>query len=224
MTDRNGVTDRTGWSTPSTIFSGDSANAGEYCQIAVDYNGGIHIAAYDSTNTNLVYAYASSYTGTFQTCVVDDSISVGEYLTLDVGLDSSGYPVPNIAYYGSACVRPKYAYLVDNTSMASGVSDGGSDDLFTGSWECAIVPTSSTVNKQSNQHNKINVGLWKTTAGLITTDPLGGSNTSSYSNTANGYSSTSYGSVYGNGTANAILGYAIKASSSAYYVETAQMK
>ena len=217
LTDRNGTTDRSGWSTPVPVFSGDLENAGEYCQLAVDKKGGIHIAAYDGTNCDLVYAYLSDYSATPATCVVDGSGVIGSNLTIDVALDASEKAIPRIGYYATSCIRPKIAYLVDTTSTAPA---GSEDEVFTGKWECAVVPTASNVNMQSNQYNKINVGVWKNN-GVVTSSTTG---TSSYTNTPNSYNSTSYGYVWGNGTSNPVLGYTIKVSSSSDAIETAQMR
>ena len=217
LTDRNGTTDRSGWSKPVQVFSGDLENAGEYCQLAVDKKGGIHIAAYDGTNCDLVYAYLSNYSATPATCVVDGSGVIGSNLTIDVALDVSEKAIPRIGYYATSCIRPKIAYLVDTTSTAPA---GSEDEVFTGKWECAVVPTASNVNMQSNQYNKINVGVWKEN-GVVTSSKTG---TSSYTNTPNSYNSTSYGYVWGNGTSNPVLGYTIKVSSSSDAIETAQMR
>ena len=82
---------------------------------------------------------------------------------------------------------------------------------------------------QSAQYNKINVALWKTRGGVLTTS----NDTNTFSpgtqtaadnvNTLNSFNSTSYGFVYGNGTSNAVLGYAVK-NGSGSTIETAQMK
>ncbi len=219
ITDRNGTTDRSGWSTPVQVFTGDLENAGEYCQVTVDANGGIHIAAYDGTNCDLVYAYLSSYTAAPATCVVDGSGVIGSNITIDVALDSESKAIPRIGYYATSCIRPKLAYLVDTTSTAPAGSD---DEAFTGAWECSVVPTNSSVNMQSNQYNKINVGVWKDSETGVIKESTSG--TSSYYNNPNSYNSTSYGFVYGNGTSNAVLGYAIKVNSSSDAIETAQMQ
>ncbi|MCH5291949.1 MAG: hypothetical protein J1D88_09390 [Treponema sp.] len=209
-----------GWAAPVRVFAGgtDYENAGEYCQIAVDAKGGIHVAAYDPVNSDLVYAYSKSYSGSFETCVVDSSGMVGPNITLDVALNEGNVAIPHIGYYASSCVRPKYAYLVDTKSHAPA---GAIDESFTGAWECTLVPTSSRITMQSSQHNKINVGVWKDKDGVLINSSTG---TNSHTNNYNGYDSTSYGSVYGNGTNHAVLGYAIKGNSSTDAIETAQMK
>ena len=150
--------------------------------------------------------------------VCDANGVVGSNITLDVALNASGVAVPRIGYYATSCIRPKLAYLYDTSSAAPA---GSEDDAFTGKWECSVVPTASSVSTQSNQYNKMNVGIWKDSDGKVTTSTTG---TSSTSNTPNGYNSTSYGFVYGNGTANAVMGYAIKVNSSTDAIETAQMQ
>ncbi len=217
LTNRNGQTNGSGW-TVKTIFSDDYENAGEYCQIAVDAKRGVHIAAYDSTNCDLVYAYLPTYDGTASTCVVDANGVVGSNITLDVALNASGVAVPRIGYYATSCIRPKLAYLYDTSSTAPA---GSEDDAFTGKWECTVVPTASSVSTQSNQYNKMNVGVWKDSNGKIKASTTG---TSSTKNEPDSYNSKSYGFVYGNGTANAVMGYAIKVNSSTDAIETAQMK
>lgn len=225
LTNRSGTYNKadgtTGWSTPVPVFARkDYDNAGEYCKIAVDKNGGIHIAAYDPVNLDLVYAYASSYNSTFTTCVVDSNGVVGSNLTLDVGLEN-GNPVPFIGYYATSCIKPKYARFVG--SSLSGTIDGSKNDEVTGKWEISVVPTDRVVEMQSNQHNDINIGVWKNNNGELTAADVTGK-VSSINNSPNGYNSTSNGQIYGNGTKNPVLGYAVKYGSSGDTIETAQMK
>ncbi len=212
------------WSTPVAVFEGeDFDSAGEYCKIAVDEKGGVHIAAYDPVNLDLVYAClpadkkgVASAASEFTTCVVDSNGVVGSNLTLDVALDSDGTtPLPYIGYYATSCIKPKIARLVAD------LSDGSFDDEVTGVWEISVVPTAQIVEMQSNQHNDINIGIWKDADGKVKASVTGSSSTS---NTLNGYNSTSNGQVWGNGTMNAVLGYAVKKGSSGDTIETAQMK
>ena len=208
--------------------SSNYANAGEYCKVAVDSNGGVHIAAYDSKNLDLVYAYLpaskkgqASSENDFITCVVDSNGVVGSNLTLDVGKDSkTNNIIPYIGYYASSSIKPKMAYYIGGFAPdITTIEAGSNNDSFTGIWECATIPTASTVEMQSNQHNDINIGLWKSD-GVIVASTKGDDSTT---NIAGGYNSTSYGQVYGNGSKNAVLGYAIKYGTSDR-IETAQMK
>ena len=242
----NGKSDRSGWTTPVEVFnqSSDMAKAGEYCKVAVDSNGGVHIAAYDPINLDLCYAYLpkdkieTTSQSDFRTCIVDSNGVVGSNLTLDVGkVSNQGNVVPYIGYYATSSIRPKIAYYVDKenstetelilgfASDAAKVADGSIDDEFTGSWECSIVPTDSIVEMQSNQHNDIGIGLWKDGGVIVDSNsPKYTTGTSATNNTMNSYDSVSNGNVYGNGTKNAVLGYAIKHGSIGDNIETAQMR
>lgn len=212
---RKGQTDGSGWSTPVAVFSGDMSNSGEYCKIVADEDGGIHIAAYDPINLDLVYAYSSSYSGSFKTCVVDSNGVTGSNLTLDVAKVGSSWR-PYIGYYETSCVKPKYAYKVS----AEVAPDGAEDGLYTLAWECMVLPTESTIEMQSNQHNDINIGVWKENNGVLKNSTTGAKK---QTNTSKGFNSTSYGTVWGNGTDNPVLGYAIK-SGTGDTIETAQLK
>ena len=242
----NGKSDRSGWTTPVEVFdqSSDMAKAGEYCKVAVDSNGGVHIAAYDPINLDLVYAYLpkdkieTTSQSDFRTCIVDSNGVVGSNLTLDVGkVSNQGNVVPYIGYYATSSIRPKIAYYVDKenstetelilgfASDAAKVADGSIDDEFTGSWECSIVPTDSIVEMQSNQHNDIGIGLWKDGGVIVDKNSTKyTTGTSATYNRMNSYDSVSNGNVYGNGTKNAVLGYAIKHGSIGDNIETAQMR
>ena len=217
----NGSTE--GW-TSSTLFTGDLAQAGEYCQIAVDGNGGIHIAALDSSNSDVIYAYIAKYDepNNVKTCIVDSNGIVGDNLMIDVALEN-GKAIPRISYYNSSSKKPKMAYLVDTTEENP---EGAKDDLFTGKWEVTVIPTSTTSKIDlSDSGNKINVGLWKNTDGTIKTkDNINTGTKIQSTDHVNNYYSTSYGIKYGNGTPNPIVAYIIKPSSTTNRIETAQMK
>ena len=118
-----------------------------------------------------------------------------------------------------SCIKPKYAYKVDTSSVAPA---GSVNDTFTQAWECMIVPTSSVIEMQSNQHNDINIAVWKNKdTGVIKNSKSG---TNSHPENINGYDKAAYGHVYGNGTNNPIMGYAIKSGASKNTIETAQMR
>ncbi|UTC62276.1 hypothetical protein E4O05_12335 [Treponema sp. OMZ 787] len=202
------------WSVPIDVFN--KMNVGEYCKIVVDKAGGIHIAAFDSDSADLKYAYLSSYNASsFQTATVDSYGITGTHITLDVAYTAAGAagkPVPYIGYYSASAGRSKLAYLVDTATGVSGSAQGtDSNGYFTGKWEVSVVPTASRV-----QQDNINVGVWKgntaTDYGVIK-NSVTGANTSG----------TESGTVHGNGTANPVLGYAIRQAMNGY-IETAQKK
>ncbi|MBQ8013456.1 MAG: hypothetical protein IJ257_03535 [Treponema sp.] len=203
----------TGWSTPVAVF-GEGNGIGEYCKVALDANGKVHIACYDNANADVWYAYIDDYASpsSAKTCIVDSYGIVGTELYLDVALKDSK-PVPYISYYGSSCARPKVAYWASETSIASATDlSGAQEEAATGNWEVSVIPSSSKI---SIDH--INVGVWKDSSGNLTdskkTDGTVGTSSAG----------TEYGMIYGNGTKNPLLGYAITKSAGGY-IETAQMK
>ena len=218
--------------TVSRVFDSSKpyAKAGQFCQLAVDKNGGVHIAAFDSDGSDLVYAYSPSATSpSFTTCIVDGYAITGANISLDVGVTSAGKAIPYIGYYSSSCVSPKYAYIPEGISSASDVADGAINNEFTGAWEVTVLPTTNTLEMNSKQYNHINVCAWKTTAGVLkakadinTTNNPGMKST--YSKDGSAYKNKATGQVYANGTANPILGYNIKDGASSNAVEVAQMR
>ncbi|MGP1577535.1 MAG: Ig-like domain-containing protein, partial [Treponema sp.] len=207
-----------GWHVPVTVF--DKMNIGEYCKIAVDKKGGIHIAAFDSDAADLKYAYSSTYnaTGGFKIATVDAYGITGSYITLDVAYTGSGAEekaVPYIGYYSASAGRSKLAYLHDTATGVDNAAQGtDASGYFTGKWEVSVVPTTSRV-----QQDNINVGVWKTN-GVLENSTNG---TASYDQAAGNKKGTVWGCIYGNGTANPVLGYAIKQAMNGS-IETAQKK
>ncbi|MGP1564025.1 MAG: hypothetical protein ACTTHU_01130 [Treponema sp.] len=191
---RNGLS-KAGWSTPQTIFT----DAGEYCQIATDAGGGIHIAAYDGTNGDLKYAYLSSYNSAYteatNSVIVDSYAIAGQNISIDIKTVGTTY-VPYISYYALSSAKPKLAYRT-----ATSVGDGAISEVYTGDWEVTIIPTSSRTPQ-----DRISVGA-------VTNAATGNSTLGQY-----------YGKCYANGTYNTVLGYQIRDSSTSGFIETAQMK
>ena len=205
----------TGWSTPVAVF-GEGNGIGEYCKVVLDAQGKVHIACYDNSNADVWYAYISDATNpstaNIKTCIVDSYGIVGTELSLDVAL-KEGNPIPYISYYGSSCARPKVAYWAADDSIATITSrEGAVDEAFTKNWEVSLIPSGSKI---SIDH--VNVGVWKDASGNLTDSKKPDGTIGSTS------SGTSDGTIYGNGTMNPILGYAITQGSGGY-IETAQMK
>ena len=220
----------TKWSTPVAVF-GEGNGIGEYCKIATIKEGSdgnahysVHIAAYDSLSGDLWYAYIPNFanpTSGVKTCIVDSYGIVGTELNIDVAV-KDGIAVPYISYYAGSCARPKLAYWAKTESIANTEDISGAiDEVFTGMWEISVIPT---VSKVSVDH--INVGVWKT-SGLLNYSTNNGEaptqnnsniGTNSFTKGTNGY-----GKVWGNGSKNPVLGYAITKGSNGY-IETAQMR
>ena len=195
------------WTTVKNVFK--DVNIGEYCKLVVDKEGGIHIAAYNFVTASLHYAYLSSYTaGSFKTSVVDSYGITGSDIMLDVALSASGKPIPYIGYYSASAGCAKLAYLVEPPTGFDQGAAGVESGYFTGKWEVTCIPTESRVEKDN-----INVAVWK--------DPSTGKIKPSVTGTSS--SDATNGKVYGNGTANPVLGYAIKEATDGF-IETAQKK
>lgn len=208
----------TGWSTPVAIF-GEGNGIGEYCKVAMDANGKVHVACYDNSNGDVWYAYIDDYSApsSARTCIVDSYGIVGTEIGLDVAI-KDGNPVPYISYYGSSCARPKVAYWAGTESIASATSlEGAVAEVSSGLWEISLVPTKSKI---SIDH--INVGVWKNSSGVLNYSTLDG-NAPGQSNVGVCNAGTDNGMVYGNGTMNPILGYAITQGAGGF-IETAQIK
>ena len=207
----------TGWATPIPLLTGNIKN----CKLVVDSDNQIHIAAYDASRGDLKYIYLPKYNITSaadaKVCTVDSYSSVGSEITIDVAKSTSGYQIPYIGYYGTTPKKARFAYLADPKEFYTGTTQNGAvSDLYTGVWECTIVPMISTMNPSDTRH-RINVGVWKNwSTGVI-------SNSSEGTSTAN----NANGICYGNGTQNAVLAYSIRLKvENKYvgYVETAQKR
>ena len=99
------------WSAAEELYSGMLQD----CTMTVDRNGGIHIAAYDQNNANLIYLYKQTYnTSGAVKCVVDSYSQIGNRLSIDTALNSENKVVPYISYFAEGLSSlPKIAYLPD---------------------------------------------------------------------------------------------------------------
>ena len=176
-TTRTGVT-RDGWTAPVTLLS----NAGKYCQLVVDSDDNIHVAAWDSAKGDLKYVYipkanlADLSASNVISCTVDSYGTVGRELTIDVAKVGNNQ-IPYIGYFANTPKKPRYAYLANPPATYSSASLAGvsSGDLYTGVWECTIAPTlkvngtgaNATLSADKNvvtldeKTRRINVGVWK---------------------------------------------------------------
>jgi hypothetical protein len=195
-------------------------NAGEYVSMAVDADGGIHLAYYSSNGADLKYAYASSYNGDFTPVIVDAYQSVGTHTSITAGKRNIADPAdppdwqiaPIISYYasgGGASLAAKVAYR-DYSAVPSGgpaVAGVNDVDMYTGAWEVSTVPT-----KRNVLEYRISVGAYVDSSGKLQPIPPNPSGTATVVN------GPSYGSgdaasingptrVYGNGTLNPVVGY-----------------
>ena len=194
-----------------------STKGGQYVQMAIDSKDGIHLAYMSNSGADLYYAYISSYDSSSITeILVDSKNDVGDNCSIDVGReDESSSWIPIISYKSNEGTKTKIAYPVafdDNGKPKAGATSGG---FFTGNWAVSMLPTK---NKSTN--DQINVGLNKDWSnGVIHEFTKRADDTSSY--TPKGpYAICSSGILYGNGTKNPVVGYAISSGS----IEMAQKK
>ena len=205
-------------------------NGGLNVKCAVDSDGGIHVAYYTTNGGNLKYAYLSSYTATPSICVVDANGAVGTKCTIDVVKNDSGKQVPYISYQligGVATYNAKVAYRTDFTQDNFAGADA--TDFYTGKWEISLVPTTSLLKDDT-----VNIGLWRDADGKAknftsnknwkSADILsygGTAGSSSFETVSNNIMAVGSPSiVYGNNTANPIIGYGVESGS----IEIAQKK
>ena len=212
-----------GWKGNKIIFT----EGGEYCTVKFDSEGGVHIAAY--VDGSLRYAYLSSadaaYNEATDSVKVDSFTITGERITLDTGKDEAGRVIPYISYFNGTARLPAVAKLIAPASGAvnykaqgTGTDDG--EDVFTGNWEISLVPSPKTLT--TNYYDKMNICLWKQNGVIVRGDNANFTISKSKKTNDNSSNGTN-GDIYGNGTANPILGYAVE-STSGTCLETAQMK
>ena len=220
----------TGWENPVAIF-GEKNGIGEYCKIAIDKNNGVHIAAYDGLEGDLWYAYIPQFDEPESNgkCIIDSYGIIGTELNIDVVQDDNDNPVPYISYYAGSCAHPKMAYWAGSSSLNTSVINsntgyGAINEMFTNAWEITLIPTSSKVSV-----DHINIGTWKDSDSKLTYSTTDGNAPGSENIGVNSFKAgansdaDSYGMVYGNGSMNPILGYAITKGAGGF-IETAQMK
>ncbi len=227
-----------GWTGYTTLISG----AGEYCQLVVDGNDNIHVVAYNNGGLDLKYAFVPKMVddnsknvpniGAAKTCDVDTYDNVGSRLSLDVAKEGDNY-IPHIGYWGAYPAAPRYAYLADPETFygTNGDSDdaikarsGAVSDMYTGVWECGVVPTNMGVKQ-----GKVNVGVWKydvdeNNKGKRVASNYSGFTVSKNKKSTNSSAENDRGFCYGNATDNAVLAYVVMPSSTTYHIETAQMR
>jgi hypothetical protein len=130
-----------------------------------------------------------------------------------------------MSYFNGTARLPAVAKLFASSSgaeryKAQGTVTNDGEDAFTGNWEITLVPSPKTLT--TNYYDKMNICLWKQD-GVIVRGDNENFTISKDKRTRDNTSDDTNGNIYGNGTANPILGYAIE-SASGTCLETAQMK
>lgn len=204
----------TGYWSNATILK---RKCGEYCKIAIDANGGVHITAYDKGEKGVGYVYLPSYDSTYSEAnnyyIIDAVNGPYDELGIDVAVDgtgTNGKAYPTISYYANG--TPKMA------TYSAGILKGSANkpekawdnNSFTGKWDICFLPTESNLLK-----DHINVA-----------QPKGQDGVRARVSTTNNFASAGTedsGTVTGNTTTNPILGYAIREGAKGY-MEIAQRK
>lgn len=129
------------WTTSSVTFPD---YIGNYVSMTLDSANGIHIAAFDSSDSDLTYMYLPTYNSTNLSVVtVDAAFSVGNWTQIKVR-EVGGNRIPYIAYYNSSetggrdSIKLAFSKTgVTASNVPSGVDVSGN---VTGNWECMTVP------------------------------------------------------------------------------------
>ena len=142
------------WQTNAKVIG--SAYDGWHVDLFVDSKDGIHLAFYNSGKGDLKYAYLPKYNcaaSEIKVVTVDSYLSAGTNITIetrDEVVNGTTYIVPYISYYHASfasspsCIRVAYmpeSIRVNGNTVTANVADGAKNDLFTGKWEVAVVPT-----------------------------------------------------------------------------------
>ena len=193
-----------------------SSKGGKNVAMVADAAGGLHFAYSSNSGADLYYTYMESVNDTTPTTMLVDSYdNVGSYCTIDVGRTSSTSSqwIPYITYKRDASeVALKMAYPVVNVSTEKpGASSAG---FFTGNWDICTIPSAN-----NSTNDLVNVGLCKTWSnGVIQNFPTGADDFSY--NPGGTYAICNSSVIYGNGTQNPVVGYAVEQG----YIEVAQKK
>ena len=140
----------------------DDSYAGQYVDLFVDSNDGIHIAYYVNSSGDLKYAYLPSYNFKLtdanranHVVTVDAYLSAGTNITINTKEETVGsttYIVPYIAYQNASFIQTTSPIRVAWLPMTIVKGTAGTDqnvpagavgNFFTESWEVVAVPTTN---------------------------------------------------------------------------------
>lgn len=200
------TSDSVSWTDHGTI----STVGGKYVSMATDEAGGIHFAYLSNSGANLYYTYMSSVSATPVTMLVDAYQDVGDRCMITVGRESISKPwIPYISYKSNYASHTKIAYPVfasdasSSTLPSAGIVDG--TEKYTGAWNVSLVPDTNL-----SIDDTVSVGVnkdWASNSGVMYDFPTGTTQTASDIGV---YALCNATIVYGNGTKNPVMGYAIE--------------
>ncbi len=153
--DGSSITPNVTWKESSIKFPD---YVGAYVSLAIDSEDHIHIAAFDSSDSDLTYFYIDRYDSTV--CLqekIDQANSVGQWTRIALNSEN----IPYIAYYNSTetgsreSIKLAYANSVGASSKA-GVDSNG---YTTGSWEYMTVPAINPPQGGDSKFKNVNLGF-----------------------------------------------------------------
>lgn len=196
------------WQNNSYYVSDSDIRAGTHVSMAIDKADGVHLAYYSASGGDLYYSYiANPKTKTVtKTVIVDSYGSVGTYPMIDVAKDSeNGNFIPYISFRcesnSDTTASVKIAYPVNWDKTGNVLNGVDSDDRYTGDWEVSVVPTDNTPLTDYT-----NIGMNKDSSGVKTVFATGPDISKAWAATFAVSDSTI---VYGNGTSNPVVSYAV---------------
>jgi len=151
--DGSSITPNVSWKESSINFP---SYVGAYVSLAIDSEDHIHIAAFDSSDSDLAYFYIDRYDSTI--CLqekIDQANSVGQWTR--ISLDKNN--IPYIAYYNSTetgsreTIKLAYANSV-GAQTVTGIDDNG---YTTGSWEYITVPSITPAQGGDSKFKNVNL-------------------------------------------------------------------
>nr|MCR4580713.1 hypothetical protein [Treponema sp.] len=151
------------WTTSAVTFP---ENVGSYVSLAVDGNA-VHIAAFDSFDSNLVYMYLPNYNSKegYKEVTVDQASAVGNWTQVKVKNS-----IPYIAYYnatetgGRDCIKLAYPVAANNKTAAQNKETDGVD----------VKPGTAYAASGSGQATGYTTGAWEYMTVPAITPPQGG--------------------------------------------------
>lgn len=196
------------WQNNSYYVSDSDIRAGTHVSMAIDKADGVHLAYYSASGGDLYYSYiAKPKEKTVTRSVMVDSYgSVGTYPMIDVAKDSKdGNFIPYISFRcesnSDTTASVKIAYPVNWDEDGNVLNGVDSYDRYTGNWEVSVVPTDNTPLTDYT-----NIGMNKNASGVKEIFTAGTDISKAWSATFAVSDSTT---VYGNGTSNPVVSYAV---------------
>lgn len=196
------------WQNNSYYVSDSDIRAGTHVSMAIDKADGVHLAYYSASGGDLYYSYIANpkQKTVTRSVMVDSYGSVGTYPMIDVAKDSKdGNFIPYISFRcesnSDTTASVKIAYPVNWDEDGNVLNGVDSYDRYTGNWEVSVVPTDNTPLTDYT-----NIGMNKDSFGVKNVFATGTDISKAWSATFAVSDSTT---VYGNGTSNPVVSYAV---------------